>query len=168
MHHAKDFICLGRRKWRRGRNRDYSFRLCPLLWPLTHKSTQEHEGYSEGRWCLLFCTCQDLSLHDNSVQSFSGVWLFATLWTAAHQGSLSITNSQSLLRHITCPLNQWCHPTISSSVVPFTSCLQTFPASGSFPMSQLFASGGQSKQIKGAISIRGKIRERRNKKEEKQ
>ena len=43
-----------------------------------------------------------------------------------------------------CLLSQWCHPTISSSVVPFSSCLQSFPASGSFPMSQLFASGGQS------------------------
>ena len=42
------------------------------------------------------------------------------------------------------PLNQWCHPTISSSVVPFSSCLQSFPESGSFPMSQLFTSGGQS------------------------
>ena len=39
-----------------------------------------------------------------------------------------------------CPLNQWCHPTISSSVIPFSSWLQSFPASGSFPMSQLFAS----------------------------
>ena len=43
-----------------------------------------------------------------------------------------------------CPLNQWCHPTISSSVIPFSSCLQIFPASWSFPMSQFFASGGQS------------------------
>ena len=43
-----------------------------------------------------------------------------------------------------CPLSQWCHPTISSSVVPFFSCPQSFPASGSFPMSELFASGGQS------------------------
>ena len=42
------------------------------------------------------------------------------------------------------PLSQWCHPTISSSVVPFSSCLQTFPTSGSFLMSQLFTSGGQS------------------------
>ena len=41
-------------------------------------------------------------------------------------------------------LNQWCHPTISSSVIPLSSCLQSFPASGSFPMSQLFTSGGQS------------------------
>ena len=43
-----------------------------------------------------------------------------------------------------CPLSQWCHPTISSCVVPFSSCLQSCPASGSFPMSQFFTSGGQS------------------------
>ena len=43
-----------------------------------------------------------------------------------------------------CPLNRWCHPTVSSSVIPFSSCLQSFPASGSFPVCQLFASGGQS------------------------
>ena len=43
-----------------------------------------------------------------------------------------------------CPLSWWCHPTTSSSVVPFSSCLQSFPASGSSPMSQFFISGGQS------------------------
>ena len=43
-----------------------------------------------------------------------------------------------------CPSNWWCHPTISSSVIPFSSCLQSFPGSGSFPMSQFFSSGGQS------------------------
>ena len=43
-----------------------------------------------------------------------------------------------------CPLSQWCHPTIPSSVDPFSSCLQSFPAAGSFAMSQLFTSGGQS------------------------
>ena len=43
-----------------------------------------------------------------------------------------------------CPLSRWCHPTISSSVVPFSSCLQSFPASGSFPMSLFFTSSGQS------------------------
>ena len=43
-----------------------------------------------------------------------------------------------------CPLSQWCHPTISSSVIPFPSCFQSFPASEFFQMSQLFASGGQS------------------------
>ena len=52
-----------------------------------------------------------------------------------------------------CPLSQWCHPTISSSLVPFSSCLQSFPASGSFQMSQLFASGGQSIGVSASTSV---------------
>ena len=52
-----------------------------------------------------------------------------------------------------CPSNWWCHPTILSSVVPFSSCLQSFPASGSFLMSQLFASGGQSIGVSASTSI---------------
>ena len=52
-----------------------------------------------------------------------------------------------------CPLSWWCHPTISSSVIPFSSCLQSFPASGSFPMSQFFASGGQSIGISASASV---------------
>ena len=52
-----------------------------------------------------------------------------------------------------CPSSQWCHPTISSSVVPFSSCLQSFPASGSFPMSQLFTSGGQRIGVSTSASI---------------
>ena len=52
-----------------------------------------------------------------------------------------------------CPLSQWCHPTISSSVVPFSSCLQSFPASGSMQMSQLFAWGGQSTGASASASV---------------
>ena len=52
-----------------------------------------------------------------------------------------------------CPLSQWCHPTISSSVIPFSSCLQSFPASGSFPVSQFFASGGQSIGVSALASV---------------
>ena len=52
-----------------------------------------------------------------------------------------------------CPLSRWCHPTISSSVVPFSSCPQSFPASGSFQMSQLFASGGQSIGVSASTSV---------------
>ena len=52
-----------------------------------------------------------------------------------------------------CPLSQWYHPTISSSVVPFSSHLQAFPASGSFPMSQFFASGGQSIGVSASASV---------------
>ena len=52
-----------------------------------------------------------------------------------------------------CPLIQWCHPTSSSSVIPFSSCLQFFPASGSFPVSQFFASGGQSIGASASASV---------------
>ena len=52
-----------------------------------------------------------------------------------------------------CPLHRWCHPTISSSVVPF-SCLQSFPASGSFQMSHFFTSGGQSIGVSASASVR--------------
>ena len=85
---------------------------------------------------------------DSPVQSLSRVWLIATPWSAAHQASLSITNSRS-----PCPLNWWCHPTISSSVVPFSSCPQAFPASGSFSMSWIFASDGWSTGASASASI---------------
>ena len=52
-----------------------------------------------------------------------------------------------------CPLSQWCHPTISPSVVLFSACPQSFPASGSFPMSQLFTSGGQRTGVSASTSI---------------
>ena len=52
-----------------------------------------------------------------------------------------------------CPLSQWCHPTISSSVIPFSSCLQSFLASGSFQMSQFYASFGQSIGVSASVSV---------------
>ena len=78
------------------------------------------------------------------------VWFFETPWAAAHQASLSPTprvysNSR--------PLSQWCHLTISSSVIPFSSHLQSFPASGSFQMSQFFVSGGQSIRVSAPASV---------------
>ena len=87
----------------------------------------------------------------SSVQSFSCVQLFATPWTAAHQASLSITISQSSPKLMS--LSQWCHPTISFSIIPLSSCLQSFPASGSFQMSQLFTSGGQSIRVSASTSV---------------
>ena len=77
----------------------------------------------------------------SSVQLLSCVRLFATPWIVAHQASLSITNSR--VHSNSCPSSRWCHPAISSSVVPFSFCLQSFPASGSFQMSQFFTSGGK-------------------------
>ena len=87
----------------------------------------------------------------SSVQSLRHVWLFATPWTATRQASLSITNSW--VYSDSCPLRRWCHPTFSSSVVPFSSCLQSFPASGSFPMIQIFASGGQNIGVSASASV---------------
>ena len=52
-----------------------------------------------------------------------------------------------------CPSSRWCHPTVSSSIVPFSSHLQSFPASGSFPMNQFFASGGQSIGVSASTSV---------------
>ena len=52
-----------------------------------------------------------------------------------------------------CPLSRWCHPNISFSVVPFSSCHQSFPASGSFPVSQFFPSGGQSIGVSASASV---------------
>ena len=78
----------------------------------------------------------------SSVQSLSHVRLFVTPWSVACQASLSITNSRSLLN--SCTSSWWSPPTILSSVIPFFSCLESFPASGSFPTSQFFASSGQS------------------------
>ena len=115
-----------------------------------------------------------------SVQ-FSRVQLFAILWTAAYQASLPSNISSSVqfshsvvsdslrphgLQHTrppcpsptpgvypnSCPLSQWCHPTISSSVLPF-SCLQSFRVSGSFQMSQLFTSGGPSIGVSASASV---------------
>ena len=66
-------------------------------------------------------------------------------------GFLSINNPWR--NSNSCSLSQWCHPTISSSVVPFSSCIQSFPASGSFQINQLFASGSQSIAALASTSI---------------
>ena len=84
----------------------------------------------------------------SSVQSLSHVRLFATPWTAARQASLSITNSQSSLKLMSIKSVMSCN-----HLVPFSSCLQSFPASGSFQMSQFFVSGGQSFGVSASASV---------------
>ena len=108
--------------------------LCLLLGFLSGQSLDKYEHYTY-----------------SSVQLLSHVQLFETPRIAARQAALSITNSQSYSN--SCPSSWWCHPTISSSVDPFSSCLQSFPASGSFPMSQFFASGGQSIGVSASASV---------------
>ena len=87
----------------------------------------------------------------SSVQSLSHVRLFATPRTTARQASLLITNSQSPPKPIS--IESWCNPTISSSVVPFSSCLRFSPTSRSFRMSQLFALDGQRIGVSASASV---------------
>ena len=89
-----------------------------------------------GVWCFPW---------HSSVQSLSRVRLFVTPWTACSTPGFPVHHqlpelTQTHVRRV----GHRCHPTISSSVIPFSSCLHSFPASGSFPMSLFFASGGQS------------------------
>ena len=122
----------------------------------------EHQEYSIMNWktksspffsCsnnLLIMLLKVLFLF-SSVQSLSRVWLFATPWITAHQASLSITNSRSSLRLMSI------ESVMPSShlilCVPFFSCPQSLPTPGSFPMSQLFAWGGQSTEVSALASF---------------
>ena len=95
------------------------------------KSYTNFEQYGKQKMRANLTHCLKISISTRlygSVQSLSHVQLFVTPWTAARQASLSITNSKSLLKLIFIELVM---PSISSSVVPFSSCLQSFPASGS-------------------------------------
>ena len=83
------------------------------------------------------------------LQSLGHVRLFETPWTTAQQALLPLSSSRTCSNSR--PLSRWCHPTISSSVVPFSSCLQSFPALGYFPMSWFFSSGGQSTSISAPV-----------------
>ena len=103
------------------------------------------------QWDVNMLLKQSLDINMKVLLLLSCVWLFATPWTAAHWASLSFTISQSLLN--SCPLSQWCHPAIPSSVTPFSSCPQSSLASGSFPVSQLVALGGPSIGTSASASI---------------
>ena len=96
---------------------------------------------------VLKLTVQSIS----SVQLLSLVRLFVTPWTVAHW--LPCPSPISGAYSNSCPLRQWCHPTISSSVIPFSSYLQSFPTSRSFQMSQFFVSGGQSIGVSASASV---------------
>jgi len=87
----------------------------------------------------------------SSVQLLSHVQLFVTPWIAVRQASCPTPTPRA--HPNSCPLSRWCHPTISSSLVPFSSCLQSFPASGSFQMSQFCTSGGQSIGVSASTSV---------------
>ena len=98
-----------------------------------------------------WCIAETNTILFSSVQSLVCVRLFVTPRTTACQASLSIMDSRSLLKLMSIELVM--HPTTSSSDIPFSSCLQCFPASGSFPMSQFFESGGQSNRASASASV---------------
>ena len=86
-----------------------------------------------------------------SVQLLSCVWLCDPMDCSTP--GLPTPSPTPGVHSNSCPLSRWCHPTISSPVIPFSSCPQSFPASGSFQMSQLFASGGQSIGVWASTSV---------------
>ena len=96
-----------------------------------------------------------LTLNRNGYSSvqFSLSVVSDSLWPCEPQHARPPCPSPTLRVHPKpCPLSRWCHPTISSSVIPFSSCPQSFPASGSFPMIQLFTSDGQSIGVSASTS----------------
>ena len=87
----------------------------------------------------------------SSVQLLSCIQLFETPWTTARKAPCPSPTPGAYPN--SCPLSQWCHPAISSSVIPFSSCPQFLPASESFPLSQLFTWGGQSTRVSALASF---------------
>ena len=96
-------------------------------------------------------------LRSCSISQFSqfSCWVMSNfLWPHESQHARPPCPSPTPWVHLnSCPSSLWCHPAISSSVVPFSSCLQSLPGSGSFPMSQLFAWGGQSTGVSALTSV---------------
>ena len=91
---------------------------------------------------------------DNSLVQFSCSVMSNSLWPHGLQHTRPPCPSPTPGVYLnSCPLSWWCHPTISSSVVPFYSCLQSFPASGCLPMSQLFVPGGQSTGVSASTTV---------------
>ena len=97
---------------------------------------------------------QKAKLHEEYSVQFSPSVVSDSLWPhEPHHARPPCPSPTPRVHPNPCPLSQWCHPIISSSVVPFSSCPQSFPASGSFQMSQLFASGGQSIGVSASTSV---------------
>ena len=121
-----------------------------LIYNLRHVIFWFHSEFYEFHRCYIFQWSLQLTLklylaHQFSSVQFSHSVMSNSLWPHESQYTRPPCLSPTPRVHSnSCPSSQWCHPAISSSVIPFSSCPQSLPASGSFPMSQLFAWGGQS------------------------
>ena len=115
-------------------------------------STQNHYFHLfSSMHCSVVSNCFNCGY--SSVQ-FSRSVMPDSLWPhGLHHVRLPCPSANPTVYSNSCPLNRWCHPTISSSVVPFSSHLPSFPASGSFQMSQFFTSGGQSIRASASASV---------------
>ena len=124
-----------------------SFLLAELRVRRQYRGQEHGLGLGSNLGSVNSCLCDLVVV----VHSLSHVWLFVTPWTAAWQATCPSPSPRVCSN--SWPLHWWCHPTISSSVIPFSSCHQSSPASGSFPVSQLFSSGGQSIEASASASV---------------
>ena len=120
-----------------------------LTWNSRFKKNQQMFSSLHRQWDaqLYIISDEEFSI----VHSLSRVQLFVTPWITARQDSLSIQTPRVYSN--SCPLSRWCHPAISSSVVPFSSCPQSLQTSGCFPLSQLFTWGSQSIGVSASTSV---------------
>ena len=124
------------------------------------KRNRKLEGNGDWAWACLFLKEKNrenkmrASRYQNDSVQFSCSVVSDSLWLHGMQHVRAPCPSPTpWVYPNSCPLNQWYHPTISSSVIPFSSCLQSFPASGPFQMSQLFTSGGQIIGVLASASV---------------
>ena len=109
--------------------------------------------FLSGGWRLFLSMCY-IPNGDQAMLLFSYSVVSDSLWPhGLQQARLPCSSQSPRVYSSSCTLSWWCHPTILSSVVPFSSCLQSFPASGSFWVSQLTPSGGQSIGVSASASV---------------
>ena len=119
-----------------------------MVYRLGNEENVHHQN-NDSKHCVIYHEI----LFSHSVQ-FSCSVLSDSLWPHGLQHARpSCPSPTPGVYSNSCPLSWWCHPTISSSVIPFSSHFQSFPVSGSFQMSQLFASGGQSTGVSASTSV---------------
>ena len=125
-----------------------------VLWSMRSQRRTWLSDWTELNWRARYVNEEPALINWDNTDLFNCLVVFESLWPyglqhARHPCPLSTPKAYS----ISCPLSRWCHPTILSSVVPFSSRLQSFPASGFFPMSQFFTSCGQSIRVSVSASV---------------